>query len=158
MRELLPVCLSCQPCEPVCGCSVTSRQALVVWPSKSHWAVFCRQGLAPAFNQLKQMLAPPMQLHSITDSIASATTPIPLPHTAHAITTSTDATKIARLISAMCDAFRLRELKDLAVPGFDSFYQMAVAFGVSKYIALVEQEQEQLKQRLRSWFEVIICI
>lgn len=58
----------------------------------------------------------------------------------------------------MCNTFPLQQLKDLAVPGFESFHQVAAEFGVSKYISLVVEEQELLEKELMKQFEVSVCI
>ena len=118
-------------------CRWRSQLGFVVWLRKSRWAVFVRQGAAAAFTQLRLMVA---ALDTPEGSSATTTRPslpmgssIPPVQTAQDDDTASDRVEIALLISTMYQEYKSswRVFDEHKVPGFDSFKELALGFGLS---------------------------
>ena len=133
-------------------CRWRSRVGFVVWPRKSRWAVFVRQGAAAAFTQLRLMIT------ALENASATTTKPsLPMgnsmpPQTVEEDDTASDRLEIALLISAMYQEFKSswRVFDEHKVPGFDSFGEMAIAFGLPDVYPGILMQKLKVRYNLSS--------
>lgn len=120
-----------------------------MWPCQNRWPVFCRQGVPAAYTKLEELIA---RHTALTASLPDAVHPTPNENSPVSASEPSQAQQelaacredIVGLIQAMhSELYWNGHLEDQTLPGFESFGDVALAFG------LPDIYQDLLERRLQ---------